>query len=125
MKQKKFNDKRRNISNTRNKRTASSAAYKRIKRATKDHQKSNYDNQTDNKENNRNIDMSMGLGEEKKLKGKTDQKEEKPSSSSEAITTPSSPLSETKETADMGPDNSSKVFSQVEEKQQLRSFDNK
>ena len=138
MKQKKFNDKRRNISNTRNKRTASSAAYKRIKRATKDHQKSNYDNQTDNKENNRNIDMSMGLGEEKKLKGKTDQKEEKPSSSSEAITTPSSPLptlstvqpevfdsyrynamSETKETADMGPDNSSKVFSQVEEKQQL------
>ncbi len=79
--------------------------YKRIKRATK--------------ENNRNIDMSMGLGEEKKLKGKTDQKEEKPSSSSEAITTPSSPLSEMKETADMGPDNSSKVFSQVEEKQQL------
>ena len=74
MKQKKFNDKRRNISNTRNKRTASSAAYKRIKRATKDHQKSNYDNQTDNKDNNRNIDMSMGLGEEKKLKGKTGSK---------------------------------------------------
>ena len=93
MKQKKHNDKRRNISNTRNKRTASSAAYKRIKRATKDYQKSNYDNQTDNKDNNRNIDMSMGLGEEKKLKSKTvDQKEEKPSSSSEAITTPSSPL---------------------------------
>ena len=77
MKQKKHNDKRRNINNTRNKRTASSAAYKRIKRDTKDYQKSNYDNQTDNKDNNRNIDMSMGLGEEKKLKTKkVDQKRE-------------------------------------------------
>jgi hypothetical protein len=141
MKQKKHNDKRLDINNMKNKRTASSAAYKRIKRATKDYQKSNYDNQTDNKDNNRNIDMSMGLGEEKKLKGKTDRKEEKPSSSPEAITTPSPPppppptlstvqpevfdsyrynaMSEMKESADMGPDNASKVFSHVEEKQQL------
>ena len=71
MKQKKHNDKRRNTINMRNKRTAPSAAYKRIKRATKDYQKSNYDNQTDNKDNNRNIDMSIGLGEKKKLKTKT------------------------------------------------------
>ena len=137
MKQKKHNDKRRNINNMRNKRTAS-VAYKRINRATKDYQKSNYDNQTDNKDNNVNIDMSMGLGEKKKIKSEpVDQKDEKPSSP-EAITTPSPPLptpptlqpeifdsyrynamSEMKEIADMGPDNASKVFSHVEEKRQL------
>jgi hypothetical protein len=137
MKQKKHNDKRRNINNVRNKRTAY-VAYKRINRATKDYQKSNYDNQTDNKDNNVNIDMSMGLGEKKKIKSEpVDQKDEKPSSP-EAITTPSPPLStpptlqpeifdsyrynamsEMKEIADMGPDNTSKVFSHVEEKRQL------
>ena len=93
MKQKKHNDKRRNTINMRNKRTALLLLISRIKPATKDYQKSNYDNQTDNKDNNRNIDMSMGLGEEKKIKTKTmDQKEEKPSSPKEAITTTSSPL---------------------------------
>jgi hypothetical protein len=142
MKQKRHNNKRQNTLTTRNKRTAPSAAYKRIKRATKDSQKSKYNNQTDNKDNNRNIDMSIGLGEEKKLKTKTmDQKEEKPTSSKESVTTTSSPLpassalpplqsevfdsssdnamSEMKEVADMGPDETSKVFSHVEEKQQL------
>ena len=82
MKQKRHNNKRQNTLATRNKRTAPSAVYKRIKRATKDSQKSNYDNQTDNKDNNRNIDMSIGLGKEEKLKTKTmGQKEEKPTSS--------------------------------------------
>jgi hypothetical protein len=110
----------------RNKRTAPSVAYKPTKPTTKDHQNSNYNNQTDNKDNNRNIDMSIGLGEEKKLKNKImDQKEEKPSSPKEAVTSSlslptSSPLppqlqsevfdssrdnamSEMKEVADMGP----------------------
>jgi hypothetical protein len=126
----------------RNKRTAPSVAYKPIKPTTKDHQNSNYNNQTDNKDNNRNIDMSIGLREEKKLKNKTmDQKEEKPSSPKEAVTPSSSlptssplpqqlqsevfdssrdnAMSELKEVADMGPDETSKVFSHVEEKQQL------
>ena len=142
MKQKRHNNKRQNTLTTRNKRTAPSAVYKRIKRATKDSQKSNYDNQTDNKDNNRNIDMSIGLGKEEKLKTKTmGQKEEKPTSSKESVTTTSSPLpassaspplqsevfdssrdnamSEMKEVADMGPDDTTKVFSHVEEKQQL------
>ena len=143
MKQKKHNDKRRNIVNIRNKRTASSAAYKpikRIKQVTKHYQKSNSDNQTDNKDSNRNIDMSMGLREDKKLKPKTDQKDEKPSLSKPVTTAspsePTSPtlqpekvfdssrdnaMSEMKEVADMGPVNTSKVFSHVEEKQQLDS----
>ncbi len=130
MKQKKHNDKRRNINNTRNKRTASSAAYKRIKRDTKGHQKSNYDNQTNNKDSNRVTDMSMGLGEEKKSKTKTvDQKDEKPSSPLPTSSSTLQPevfdasrdkaMSEKKESADMTPDNRSKVFSRVEEKQQL------
>ena len=42
-----------------NKRTATSAVYKPLRPGTKDYQKNN---QTDNKKNNRNIDMSMGLG---------------------------------------------------------------
>ena len=130
MKQKKHNDKRRNIDHIKNNQTAPSAVYKRIKRSTKDYQKSNYDNQTNNKDNNRVTDMSMGLGEEKKSKTKTvDQKEEKPSS---PLPTPSSTLqpevfdssrdnamSEMKEVAVMKPDNTSKVFSHVEEKQKL------
>jgi hypothetical protein len=82
--------------------------------------------------------MSMGLGEKKKIKSEpVDQKDEKPSSR-EAITTLSPSLStpptlqpeifdsyryntmsEMKEIADMGPDNTSKVFSHVEEKRQL------
>ena len=49
MKQKKYNDKKRNTINLKNKRTASSTAYKPLKPGTKDYQKSNYDNQTDNK----------------------------------------------------------------------------
>jgi hypothetical protein len=143
MKQKKHNDKRRNII-TRNKRTASSnTAYKRIKLGPKDYQKSNYDNQTDNKDNNRVTDMSEGLVEEKKLKTKAmDQKEDNPASPKEAVTSsssqplstssPLSPLqsevfdssrdngmSEMKEVADMGPDKTSNVFSHVEGKQQL------
>ena len=40
----------------------------RSSQATKDYQKSNYDNQTDNKDNNRNIDMSIGLGRREKIK---------------------------------------------------------
>ena len=83
--------------------------------------------------------MSMGLGEEKKIKSEpVDQKDEKPSSP-EGITTTSSPplstpptlqpeifdsyrynaMSEMKEIADMGPDNTTRVFSHVEEKRQL------
>jgi hypothetical protein len=143
MKQKKHTDKRKNINNIgRNKQTASSAAYKQIKQVTKDYQKSNSDNQTDNKDSNRNRDMSMGLGDDKKLKPKTvDQKEEKlHSSPSEAVTTPSSSplratptlqpeevldsyrynaMSDMKEAAYMKPDNTSKLFSHVEEKQRL------
>ena len=129
MKQKKHNDKTRNINNTRNKRTAHSAVYKRIKRYTKGHQKSNYDNQTNNKDSNRVTDMSMGLGEEKKSKTKTvDQKDEKPSSPLPTSSSTLQPevfdssrdnaMSEKKELADMGPVNTSKVFSHVEEKQQ-------
>ena len=71
MKQKKHNNKRRNTINMRNKRIALLLLISQSSR-TKDYQKSNYDNQTDNKDNNGNIDMSMGLGEEKKkLKTKT------------------------------------------------------
>ena len=142
MSQKRHNDKsRRNTITTRNKRTAPSATYKPIKPATRDHQNSNYDNQTDNKDNNRNIDVSIGLGGEKKTKTKAmDQKEEKPFSSNEAVASSPSPtststsptllseifdssgdnaMSEMKKVADMGPDETSKVFSHVEEKQQL------
>ena len=122
-----------------NKRIASSsAAYKPIKPASNNYQKNNYDTQTDNKKNNRNIDMSMGLEEDKKkLKTKpVDQKEEKPSSPKEAVTTTTSSrltppqsevfdsssdnaMSEMKQVADMGPDEATKIFSHVEEKQQL------
>ena len=140
MKQKRpKNKKRTNTINMRNKQTATSATYKPIKSDTNDYQKSNYDNQTDNKENNGNIDMSMGLGEEENNKSKTktmDQRKDK-SSLPKAATTAgtSSPLppaqsevfdsssdnamSEMKQIADMGPDEASKVFSHVEEKQQL------
>ena len=98
-----------------------------------------HDNQTDNKDNNVNIDMSMGLGEKKKIKSEpVDQKEEKPSSQEAITTTSSSPLpipstlqpevfdsyrdnamSEMKKIAGMEPDNATKVFSHVEEIQQL------
>ena len=74
--------------------------------------------------------MSIGLGEEKKSKPKKmDQKEEKPSSSLPTSSSTLQPevfdssrdnaMSEMKEVADMGPVNTSKVFSHVEEKQQL------
>jgi hypothetical protein len=139
MKQKRFKTKKRtNTINMRNKQTALPTAYKPMKPDTKVYQKSSYDNQTDNKENNRNIDMSIGLGEDKnKSKTKTtDQNEDKPSLPKESvITATSSPLhpaqsevfdsssdnamSEMKQIADMGPDEASKVFSHVEEKQQL------
>ena len=89
--------------------------------------------------------MSMGLGEKKKIKSEpVDQKEEKPSSQEAITTTSSSPLptpstlqpevfdsyrdnamSEMKKIAGMEPDNATKVFSHVEEIQQLRSFENK
>jgi hypothetical protein len=130
MKQKKHNDKRRNTDYIKNNQTAPSAVYKRIKRSTKDYQKSNYDNQTNNKDDNRVTDMSMGLGEEKKSKTKTvDQKEEKPSSPLPTSSSTLQPevfdlsrdnaMSEMKGVAVMKPDNTSKVFSHVEEKQQL------
>ena len=130
MRQKKHNDKRRNIDHIKNNQTAPSAVYKRIKRDTKGYQKSNYDNQTNNKDNNRVTDMSMGLGEEKKSKPKkVDQKGEKPSSPLPTSSSTLQPevfdssrdnaMSEMKEVADMGPVNTSKVFSHVEEKQQL------
>lgn len=139
MKQKRHDDKRQNALNTRNKRTAPSSAYKRIKRATKDSQKRNLDNQTDNKGDNRN--MSIGLGKEKKLKSKTmDQKAEKPISLNKITTTsssltasskssPPSPQSEVfdssndnamlemKEVDNMRPDKTAKVFLHIEEKQ--------
>lgn len=139
MKQKRHDDKRQNALNTRNKRTAPSSAYKRIKRATKDSQKRNLDNQTDNKGDNRN--MGIGLGKEKKLKSKTmDQKAEKPISLKTVTTTsssltasskssPPSPQSEVfdssndnamlemKEVDNMRPDKTAKVFLHIEEKQ--------
>lgn len=138
MKQKRHDDKRQNALNTRNKRTAPSSAYKRIKRATKDSLKRNLDNQTDNKDDNRK--MSIGLGKERKLKTKTmDQKAEKPISLKEAVTTtsssltassksPPSPQSEVFDSsndnamlemkvADMRPDKTAKVFLHIEEKQ--------
>ena len=139
MKQKRHDVKRQNALNTRNKRTAPSSAYKRIKRATKDSQKRNLDNQTDNKGDNRN--MSIGLGKEKKLKSKTmDQKAEKPISLKTVTTTsssltasskssPPSPQSEVfdssndnamlemKEVDNMRPDKTAKVFLHIEEKQ--------
>ncbi|MGN6631672.1 MAG: hypothetical protein ACTHKP_05465, partial [Nitrososphaeraceae archaeon] len=131
MKQKRHDDKRQNALNTRNKRTAPSSAYKRIKRATKDSLKRNLDNQTDNKGDSRN--MSVGLGKEKKLKSKTmDQKAEKPISLKTVTTTsssltaskssPPSPQSEVfdssndnamlemKEVDNMRPDKTAKVF---------------
>jgi hypothetical protein len=139
MKQKRHDDKRQNALNTRNKRTAPSSAYKRIKRATKDSQKRNLDNQTDNKGDNRN--MGIGLGKEKKLKSKTmDQKAQKPISLKTVTTTsssltasskssPPSPQSEVfdssndnamlemKEVDNMRPDKTAKVFLHIEEKQ--------
>jgi hypothetical protein len=122
------------------KQTATSASYESTKSYTKDYQKSNYDNQTDNKENNSNMDMSMGLGEgENNKKTKTtDQRKDEPTLPKETVTkaaTTSLPLqpaqsevfdssgdnamSEMKQIADMEPDEASKVFSHVEEKQQL------
>lgn len=133
MKQKRHDDKRQNALNTRNKRTAPSSAYKRIKRATKDSQKRNLDNQTDNKDDNRK--MSIGLGKERKT---MDQKAEKPISLKEAVTTTSSSLTASKSSpspqsevfdssndnamlemkvADMRPDKTAKVFLHIEEKQ--------
>ena len=78
--------------------------------------------------------MSMGLGKEKKSKTKTkDQNEEKPSSPKEAMTSSQlapaesevfdsssdNAMSEMKKVAEMGPEEESKVFSHLEEKQQL------
>src|SRR5215467_7482218 len=84
MKQKRLKDERRNTINLKNKRTATSAAYKPIKSTTKHYQKNNYDDQTDNKEINRNIDTSMGLEDEKRTRT-MDQKQENSSSSKEAV----------------------------------------
>lgn len=70
--------------------------------------------------------MSMGLGKDKKKsKAKTkDQKEEKPSSSppvqSEVFDSSSdNAMSEIKEVADMGPDETTKIFQDVEGEQQI------
>jgi hypothetical protein len=141
MKQKKRKDKGRNAVNMKNKLVkSSSTANKPIKSDTKDYRKNNYNTQIDNKEINRNKTMSMGLEGEDKNKSKTktmDSKEEKPSLPKETVTTTTtfsqlaSPesevfdsssdnaMSEMKQVADMGPDETSKVFSHVEEKQQL------
>jgi hypothetical protein len=129
MRQKKHNDKRRNIESIKNNQTAPSAVYKRIKRSTKDYKKSNYDNQTNNKDKNRVTGMSIGLEEKKSKPKHVDQKEEKPSSPLPTSSSTLQPevfdssrdnaMSEMKEVADMGPVNTSKVFSHVEEKQQL------
>jgi len=142
MKQKKkHNDKGKNTINMKNKRTAASttATYKPMISNTNKYQKYNYYTQTDNsKDNSKNTDMSVGLEDKKKLKTKTmDQKEEKPSSPKESVTTtPSSQLSPSSESeafdsssdnatsemnkvADMGPDETSMAFSHLKEKQQL------
>lgn len=140
MKQKKkHNDNKQNTINMKNKRRPASttATYKPMIQGSNNYQKKNYFTQTDIKRNNRNTDMSMGLEDKKKLKTETtNQKEDKSSSSKEAITTTSSQLapssksevfdsssdnamSEMKKVADMRPEETSKVFSQVEEKQQL------
>ena len=140
MKQKKRNDKRRNINNVKNRQTASTAynAYKPIKQTTNDYP-SNYDNQTDNKDSNRNIHTNMELGEKKKIKTEPIDQKDKVSYPKAITTLPTSStsqsqphpqpevfdsyrynaMSEMKEIADMGPDNTSKVFSHVEEKRQL------
>ncbi|MGA9842825.1 MAG: hypothetical protein WBP64_00515 [Nitrososphaeraceae archaeon] len=129
MRQKKHNDKRRNIESIKNNQTAPSAVYKRIKRSTKDYKKSNYDNQTNNKDKNRVTGMSIGLEEKKSKPKHVDQKEEKPSSPLPTSSSTLQPevfdssrdnaMSEMKEVAVMKPDNTSKVFSNVEEKQKL------
>ena len=144
MKQKRPKNKKRTktINNMMNKQTATSTTYKHIKPDTKDYRKSNYDNQTENKENNDNIEISIGLEEDKnKLKTKTmDQKKEEslslPKEVATTITTPISSslppaqsevfdsssdnaMSEMKQAADMGPDETNKVFSHVKEKQKL------
>jgi hypothetical protein len=136
MKQKKRNDKRRNINNVKNRQTASTA-YKPIKQTTNDYP-SNYDNQTNNKDSNRNIHTNMELGEKKKIKTESiDQKDKvsypktitiPPTSSTSQSQPHQQPevfdsyrynaMSEMKEIADMEP-NTSKVFSHVEAKQQL------
>ncbi len=137
MKSKRLKDKRRNTINLKNKRTATSAAYKPIKSTTKHYQNSNYDDQTDNKEINRNIDMSMGL-EDKKRTRTMDQKQENSSSSKEAVNSsspilPTSPslrpevfdssrdnaMSEMKEVANMSLDETIRVFSDTAEEPQL------
>ena len=137
MKQKKRNDKRRNINNLKNRETASTA-YKPIKQTTNDYP-SNYDNQSDNKDSNRNIHTNMGLGEKKKIKTEPIDQKDKVSYPKAITTLPTSStsqsqphpqpevfdsyrynaMSEMKEIADMKPNNTSKVFSHVEEKQQL------
>ena len=144
MKQKKRNDKRRNINNLKNRQTASTA-YKPIKQTTNDYPRSNYDNQTDNKDNNVNIHTNMGLGKKKKIKTEPIDQKDKVSCPKAIATLPTSSasqsqphpqpevfdsyrynaMSEMKQIADMEPNNTSKVFSHVEEKQQLESFNDK
>src|SRR5215467_4164364 len=141
MKQKKkHDDKRQNTSTMKNKRTIASttATYKPMKSNTNKYQKYNYSTQTDNsKNNNRNTDMSIGLKDNKKLKNQTmDQMEEKIPFPKEAATKPSSHLppppesevydsssddamSEVNRVVKIGPDEASKVFSHLEEKQQI------
>jgi hypothetical protein len=140
MKQKKkHNGKRQNTIKTKNNRTAFSATatYKPGIPGSNDYQKNNYLIQTDIKKNHRITDMSMGLEDKKELKTKTtNQKEDKSSLPKEAVTTTSSQLappsksevfdsssdnavSEMKKVADMGSYETSKIFSQLEDKQQL------
>jgi hypothetical protein len=61
-------DRKRNTIDINNKRTVLSD-YKPIKSTTKHYQKSSYDDQIDNKENLRDIDMSMGLEKREKVEG--------------------------------------------------------
>ena len=67
MKQKKRNDKRRNINNLKNRETASTA-YKPIKQTTNDYPRSNYDNQTDNKDSNSKYTYKHGTRRKEKNK---------------------------------------------------------
>jgi hypothetical protein len=137
MKQKRLKDERRNTINLKNKRTATSAAYKPIKSTTKHYQKNNYDDQTDNKEINRNIDTSMGLEDEKRTRTMDQKQENSSSSSKEAVkslsTLSASPslrpevfdssrynaMSEMREVANMSSDETIQVFSDTEEEPQL------
>jgi hypothetical protein len=119
----------RKMYNRRNKPSPSYATYKRTKTGPKDYQNSNHDNQTDNKDINGDIEMSMGLGEEGENKSKTktmDQRKDKSSMPKEAASTTatiSSPLSPTQsEVFDSSSDNAMSEMKQKEIWGQMRQI---